>query len=420
MTETGTSPLRVIDIKSLGLDRGAHLLIKSALADLPFGGRLGVRGDAPDLAVHLRGWCRSQGHEFIRPESSSPACAGESTRGESPLIAWVVRGAAAEGRRRGAETAGGIDPRQPGAVVERPPKRWGLAARGSTVEAGGPEFHFRLDSKAEVWADNVPRLYQQAAAAQWNPDTAIDWHAPFELPPEIESAVVQVMTYLIENETAALLVPAKFLAQVHPHFREVMQLLSIQVADEARHVEVFTRRATLRHKDELGLSTVSGQQSLKTLLDEQDFTLASFLLSVLGEGTFLNLLRFLERHAPDPVTRQVARLAAQDEARHVAFGMGHLQYAVALDPAVRGRLVAAVGRRHDALAQSAGLNEEVFDALVLLAAGGWEPDAIAGGFEKVQALKQEMEVDRVNRLTKLGYDPDEAGALSALHTRNFM
>ena len=94
------------------------------------------------------------------------------------------------------------------------------------------------------------------------------------------------MTYLIENENAALLVPARFLGQVHPHFREVMQLLAIQVADEARHVEVFTRRALLKRR-RMGLSTVGGQASLKTLFDEPDFALASFLLSVLGEGTFL-------------------------------------------------------------------------------------------------------------------------------------
>jgi hypothetical protein len=404
----------------LGLDRGAHLLLKRALADLPPGGRLCVRGSAPDLAVHLRGWCRAQGHEFARPGTEGTTHDEAGAEDASPLVAWVARGAAAGGRLSGAEAAGGPDPREPGAVVERPPSRWGLAARGAVVEAGGPEYHFRLDSKAEVWADGFPRLYRQAAAAQWDPATAIDWEAAFDLPEEVESAVVQVMTYLVENETAALLVPAKFLAQVHPHFREVMQLLAVQVADEARHVEVFTRRATLRRKDALGLSTVGGQQSLKTLFDEPNFTLASFLLSVLGEGTFLNLLWFLERHAPDPVTRQVARLAAQDEARHVAFGMGHLQYALALDPGLRGRLAAAAERRHDALAQTAGLNEEVFDALVLLAAGGWEPDAVADGFEKVQALKQEMEADRVNRLIKLGYDPGEASALSALHTRNFM
>jgi hypothetical protein len=419
MTETETSPSRIIDIEDLGFDRGAHLLIKKALADIPVGGRIEVRGCAPDVGVHLRGWCRSQGHEFIRPENGLVSDEVQS-KDVSPLVAWVIRGAAVTGRWAHAETAGVTDPRQPGAVVERPPAKWGLAARGARVEAGGPEFHFRLNSKEEVWADSVPRLYSQAAAAQWNPATAIEWDAPFELLPEVESAVVQVMTYLIENEIAALLVPAKFLAQVHPHFREVMQLLAIQVADEARHVEVFTRRATLRHKGDLGLSTVSGRQSLKTLLDEPDFTLASFLLSVLGEGTFLNLLWFLERHAPDPVTRSIAKLAAQDEARHVAFGMGHLQYLIARDPTTRARLSAAINRRHDALAQTAGLNEEVFDALVLLAAGEWKSEAIAGGFEKVQVLKQEMDIDRRGRMVKLGFSAEEARALSALHTRNFM
>jgi hypothetical protein len=419
MTRPGRSPSTVIDIKALGLDRGAHLLLKRALAELPVGGMLGVRGSAPDLAVHLRGWCRPQGHEVIWPEPAGGP-PDEPAGRRSPLVACVVRGAAAGGRWRGAEAAGGPNPREPGAVVEHPPARWGLAARGAVVEAGAPEFYFRLDSKAEVWAESIPRLYRQAAAAQWDPATAIDWDTPFDLEPEIETAVVQVMTYLIENETAAQLVPAKFLAQLHPHFREAMQLLSVQVADEARHVEVFTRRATLRRKEALGLSTVGGQQSLKTLFDEPDFTLASFLLSVLGEGAFLNLLWFLERYAPEPLTRQVARLAAQDEARHVAFGMGHLQYAIALDPALKGRLAAAAVRRHDALAQTAGLNEEVFDALVILAAGGWEPDAIAAGFEKVQALKREMTADRTSRLIKLGFAPDEAGAISNLHTRNFM
>jgi len=419
MTGTETSPSRIIDIEDLGFDRGAHILIKKALADIPVGEKIGVRGCAPDVAVHLRGWCRSQGHEIIWPESGA---AGKEVHppGVSPLVACIVRGSATSGRGRHAETAGAPDPRQTGAVVDRPPAGWGLAARGARVEAGAPEFHFRLNSKNEVWADSVPRLYSQAAAAQWNPATAIEWDAPFELPPEIESAVVQVMTYLIENEIAALVVPAKFLAQVHPHFREVMQLLAIQVADEARHVEVFTRRATLRHKGELGLSTASGQLSLKTLLDEPDFTLASFLLSVLGEGTFLNLLWFLEHHAPDPVTRSVARLAAQDEARHVAFGIGHLQYMIARDPSTRGRLSAAINRRHDALAQTAGLNEEVFDALILLAAGEWKPEAVARGFEKVQVLKQEMDMDRRGRLIKLGFGAEEASALSALHTRNFM
>src|SRR5581483_5181575 len=124
--------------------------------------------------------------------------------------------------------------------------------------------------------------------------------AEFELPAEVEDAIVQVMTYLVENETAALVVPSRFVAQIHPHFREVMQVLAIQAADEARHIEVFTRRALLKRK-ELGLSTSGGQASLQTLVEEPNFATASFLLSVLGEGTFLSLLWFIQRFAPDPV-----------------------------------------------------------------------------------------------------------------------
>jgi hypothetical protein len=370
------------------------------LRRLPVGGRLHVRGTALELGVHLRTWCRTQGHELTH---------------DAGRLA-IVRGSVEDGRWRGAERAGSP---QSGPPEEHPPAHWGLAARGATVEAGAPEFRFALDDRNTVWADEAAALYAQAAAAQWDPATAIAWNTPVDLPPDVEDAVVQVMTYLIENETAALLVPARFVAQLHPHFREVMQLLAIQTADEARHIEVFTRRALLR-RPMLGLSTAGGQASLKTLVDEPDFTIASLLLSVLGEGSFLSLLWFLHRHAPDPVTREVARLAGQDEARHVAFGLAHLRYHVDRDPELRARLGAAIHRRHDTLQHTAGLNEEVFDALVLLAAGSWAPDAIAAGWDAVQELIRDMDEGRRKRLERIGFPTEDAAALSRLHTRNFM
>ena len=390
-----------VELGILGFDRGAHLLIKRALRELPPGGALRVCGSADHLAVHLGAWCRSQGHGFTR----------------EGLI--IQKSQAAEGRWRGAEPAGGAKATQDGAIHPHPPSRWGLAARGATVEAGMPEFHFSLTDKASVWTDDAAQLYQRAAAAQWDPETAIDWEAPVDHPPEVEDAIVQVMTYLIENETVALLVPAQFLARIHPHFREIMQLLAIQTADEARHIEVFTRRALLK-RDALGLSTVGGQASLKTLLDEPDYALAMFLLSVLGEGSFLSLLWFLRDHAPDPITRQVASLSAQDEARHVAFGLAHLARHAEQDPTLHDRLEAAIHDRFDALAQTTGLNEEVFDALLLLAAGSWDIDAIARGWDAVSALKESMHTGRVARLQRLGFSAERANALSGLHTRNFM
>lgn len=405
---------RAVRLDDLGLDVGGHLLVKLAVADAPVGGRVAVFGQARDLEVHLAAWCRAAGHRFVAGDRAG----GAATPPDDRPVGWVVKGEAPGGRWAHAERAGAAHAAADGAVVEHPSLRWGLAARGAFVEAGGPDFNFPLAAKSHVWADEAARLYQQAAAAQWDPATAIDWR-PADLPDVVEDAVVQVMTYLVENETAALMIPARFLAQIHPHFREVVQLLAIQCADEARHIEVFTRRALLRRSD-LGLSTVGGQASLKTLLDEPDFALAAFLLSVLGEGSFLSLLWFLHQRAPDPVTSDVARLAAQDEARHVAFGLAHLQRHVGTDPALRARLAAAVEARHQSLRHTAGLNEEVFDSLLLLAAGSAEPAALRRGHAAVLDLQRDMDDGRRRRLARLGFTPSESEALSALHTRNFM
>jgi hypothetical protein len=361
-----------------------------------------VRGRDPHLAVHLPAWAREQGHQAtVGPDGGLT----------------VVRGGAGDARWRGAVRAGG--PGREG-IVDRAPATWGLAARGALVEEGGPPLRLAdLDRRDEVWADVVPKLYAQAVSNQWDPATAVDWDAPVTHGPAVERAVVQVMTYLVENEQAALVVPARFIARVHPHFREVIQLLAVQAADEARHVEVFTRRAELSGVP-LGTSGAGGRASLQTLLDEPDFSLAAFLLSVLGEGTFLDLLSFLERHGPDPVTRRVAHLALADEARHVAFGLAHLEHRVAVEPGLRGRLRAAVEHRHDVLASTAGLHAGVHDALVLLAAGAWSPAAVAAGWDRVRALEAAMDQGRRRRLVRLGFPPGEAAELSALHTRNFM
>lgn len=383
----------MIELGDLGLDEGAHLLIDRALRSSAV---VDVRGSAPNLPFDLPAWCRAKGHSI-----------------EKLVGGWtIVRGDA--DRTVGAERAGAIE-----SPAAHAPQRWGLAARGALVEAGAPELDLPLNDRSAIWADEAARLYAQAAAAQWDPATAIPWDAPVDHPPEVEDAIVQIMTYLIENETAALLVPARFLARLHPHFREVMQLLAIQGADEARHIEVFTRRAQLR-REVLGLSTVGGQASLASLFDEPEFAIASFLLSVLGEGSFLSLLWFIRDHAPDRCTRELAKLAAQDESRHVAFGLAHLQRHVGEEPALRERLAAAIERRHAALANTSGLNAEVFDALILLAAGSWEPADLRRGHAAVVALQQAMAEGRKNRLVRLGFPPARAEVLSALHTRNFM
>ena len=231
-----TGPL---DLEHLSFTSGAHLLINRALRTLPPRGQLRVIGTDPTLGVHLRAWCRSTGHGF----AVDPAGGFQVGRGQIEQQRWT-----------GAQRAGRPDP---DGIVRRPPAHWGLAARGALVEAGGPPASFDLDDRDVVWADLAPRLYAHAAARQWDPATAVNWTTATELPAEIETAVVQVMTYLVENEQAALVIPARLLARIHPHFREVQQLLAVQAADEARHIEIFTRRALL-HGGQMGTSQSAG------------------------------------------------------------------------------------------------------------------------------------------------------------------
>jgi hypothetical protein len=72
------------------------------------------------------------------------------------------------------------------------------------------------------------------------------------------------------------------------------------------------------------------------------------------------------------------------------------------------------------LRHTAGLNAEVFDALILMAAGSWEHARLREGHQRVMELTRDMDEGRQRRLKRLGFNEQEAVELSSLHTRNFM
>jgi hypothetical protein len=104
--------MRVV-LGDLGLHEGGALLVKGALRMGEPGGEIAVSGAAPELELHLRSWRRAEPRAdrgtfrrrgFLRAECHSRARA----------------------------------------------RSWGLAARGSLVESGSPEFRFTLTDKMEV------------------------------------------------------------------------------------------------------------------------------------------------------------------------------------------------------------------------------------------------------------------------------
>lgn len=382
-----------VDAGELPLGGGLLALLRPALDAVQPEGVVAVRSTQPGVAHDLPSWCRIERHEYL----------GAEAQADGSVVHFVARG------RFGV----------PRVVGDEGDAHSGFAPRGARVEPGGPRHPYALGDVARLPPAAVTRqLYEQAVQAQWRADE-LPWPKARPLPPRLENAVAQVMTFLAENELSALYVPSRFVARVHPAFADVAQFLATQMMDESRHIDVFLRRARL-HGAALGVSSVTTSRSLLSLLDVEDFTEAAFLLSLLGEGTFLDLLRFVEEHAPDALTAELARRTRADESRHVHFGSVHVRHALAGDPTQARRLEEAVRRRAATLHGAGGVPAPIADALTLLGAGDDTPAAIARGHAHFRALLTTMHQGRLKRLVHAGFSAEEAHRLSELHTPNFM
>jgi len=418
----GAAGAVAVDVGDLPIGGGALAILRPALDLVTEGGVVTVASVSPAFAEDVASWCRAERHVYL----------GADVLPDGRAVHRVARGPHGAASRDGGPDGGGA-----GLALRRPDGTFlaadvlaavpfpahadpatGFAPRGARVEPGGPAYPVDLLDRDRLAPPETARLYDQAVAAQWDATRDVPWDKVATLPAVLERALGQVMTFLAENELSALWVPAKFLPRLHPAYAEVAMLLAITLADEARHVDVFLKRARAGG-GRLGVSHVTTSRSLLSLLQQEDFTEAMFLLSVLGEGTFLDLLRFVEVHAPDEATAVLVGKARADEARHVHFGLAHVRHALAHDAGLYERLEGAV-RRRAATMGDAGVPASVQDALTVLAAHGDEPAAVRTGHSAFRELLEEMGHNRVRRLVAAGFTVSQARTLSDLHTPNFM
>jgi TusA-related sulfurtransferase len=404
-----------IDGGDLPFGGGLLALVRPALLLLEPGGVLAILSHSRRACDELAAWCRIEHHEYVSCEDSglgyyrhviSRGSLGLSCRSAEHSESM------AGGSLNVARTLAGWP------MPDRADPGSGFAPRGAAVEYGGPAYPFSLLDRDRVACPDIGALYDQAVSAAWDANTDIPWSKVKELPSELEMALGQIMTFLAENELSALYVPSKFISQIHPAYGEVAMFLATQLADEARHIDVFLRRARMFGR--LGVSSATTSRSLLSLLELNDFTEAAFLLSVLGEGTFLDLLRYIERHAPDEATAELVRRARNDETRHVHFGLSHVRHALEHNPGLYLKLEDAVRRRASKLSNVGGVPASIQDALTVLAAGGTDPRAIKRGHERFRQLLADMHDNRIKRLQNAGFTHEQAQALSDLHTPNFM
>ena len=410
-------PAYRVDAEQLELGGGLEVLLAAALERVTPGGVLEIRTPSRAVALELPGWARTTGHELIGDAADHGAHVVRIRRGASarvlaaPLPDHGEPPVLRDGELHTADWRGGQLPPDPDPGA-------GFAPLGAVPEAGAPRHHWQLSGRDALWADDVGELVEQASAQQWDASRDVPWAAARDLDRTTEKAVAQVMTFLAQNEYAALYVPARFLPQINPQLVELVLWLGSHIHDEARHIEVFTKRSLIGGQH--GYALASTELSLHTLLDEHDFTASSLLLNVLGEGTFLDLLRFIELHAPDAATAAAAKLAHRDERRHVHFGISNIRRATSFDPDLAPSLVAAAEARAAKLVSLSGLSPLLVESLTVMAAASLQPAELAEAAADIRTLTETMESNRVRRLRACGFSATTAQHLSDLHTPNLM
>jgi hypothetical protein len=288
-----------------------------------------------------------------------------------------------------------------GRVPEYGSEHGSMAPRGSAVPEDTPSLGmYDLCEKAEVWSDNAASLYDEAVTRQWNSITDVPWHKLEKLPDDIEKAVCQMCTNLAEVEFVAGDMPARWLCHINHDFHEVKLFLASQIMDEARHLDVFRKRA-LANGGGLLMASPASEELLAAILQAPNYTMASALMHVFGEGFVLTLFRTGEFLAPTEVEKTIFRLCMQDEARHVAYGVRHLKYFLEKHPERTGEIHRILDLGEEAIFRLT-LEPQTLEPRAILAGGGVAN--IGLGMAKLAFLYNKQVKEYVQRLKIAGLE----------------
>jgi len=280
----------------------------------------------------------------------------------------------------------------------------GALTRPSAARIG----KYGIRTKADVWLKNGAQLYEEAVQRQWSSATDIPWNELEELPDEIEQAECQLATFLTEVEFVAGDVPGRWISETSPDYYEPRMFLISQIMDEARHADVFRKRA-LANGGGLLQQNSSAALAGASIDSARDFTEMSARLHISGEGLVLSIFRMGERMAYNNAEKAIYRLAASDESRHVAFGVMHLQYVSQTDPErseeihsyldeIELGLVAGTGGQNPAVR---GTPSNA--AILTLLGGGKDEASLREGEQIAGAVRQRQVKEYIQRIKVAGF-----------------
>lgn len=211
----------------------------------------------------------------------------------------------------------------------------------------------RTTTLAADYTPAAPRLrtlYARATAGQWRPEEDLDWTVPvefgaplpdgspaartsFEASPltrrgrpawdayrwEVQSWMV---SQFLHGEQGALIVAARQVEEAPDVDSKLCA--AMQVADEARHVEVFSRY--LRDKiPEAYPMNAALRELIEDILGDDRWDVTALGMQIVVEALAMAAFRLAHSTFHDGLIREITRLVARDEARHVSFGIMSLE-----------------------------------------------------------------------------------------------
>lgn len=162
------------------------------------------------------------------------------------------------------------------------------------------------------------RLSRSAFAADWDPESAIDWDRPITLG-GIRDDWITILQYFYEGEWQGLEIIQRLMNRAAHLFRvsEMVTYYSTQCYDESKHLFVFRRYLESVGAPFARRRAFTPLVSLSTRgpWPVERWILATYFTETLAASIFQ---RALEIAAIDATAKEMIRLMLKDEARHIA------------------------------------------------------------------------------------------------------
>ena len=276
--------------------------------------------------------------------------------------------------------------------------------RGASPVPGVPRTDFyALSSKVDIWADNAVDLYEEAIQRRWMAHADVPWDELTAMPGELGLAMGQLCTELAQQASIETDVIGNWLHKMNYAYHEVKTFLATEIFDTGRHYSAFRQRA-LANDGALGLES-SGHINRRLVEVRAGWTEAALYLYIIRGPLTLLLYRYGEAYAYNPTDKYLFRRCLEDKARHMAYGMAHVKYAVEHQDEgfAKGLSNLMQGVEHDVGLE---LKDPVlWEALAIIFGGGLAN--ISAGMEVVKDLQKRYIEEYLARMEWVGIPKTE-------------